>query len=357
MKRTLLLLIAICGIFYSRADNYRVLFIGNSYTYVNNLPQVISSMAESTNDTLTFTMHAPGGCTFAQHVQSAAQYIRQGGWDYVVLQEQSQLPSFPDGQFMSQSYPYAQQLCDSIRTYNPNAKIVFYMTWGRKNGDQQNCPVYPPLCTYQGMDSLIYVRYMMMAEDNEAMVSPVGYVWHVIRDQYAGIELYESDESHPSLAGTYAAACSFYATFFQKSPNSISFDAGLNSQEAANIRQIATTLVFDSLDKWSFLIPADTSSIDTTSGDSVSVAGYAWQPILVYPNPASNEINLLFADDQALPVAVMLYNGKGDFVAKYSVSDHQTTIPTQNLPSGVYYVLPIKGKTRYPVQKILISRP
>lgn len=123
--------VTICLITVSNvvADGYKVLFIGNSYTQVNNLPEVIKNLAASNGDTLDYIANTPGGCTFAQHLQNqSANYIQQGGWDYVVLQEQSQLPSFPDGQFYNECYPYAQQLCQMTAQYNPDAKVVFYMT-------------------------------------------------------------------------------------------------------------------------------------------------------------------------------------------------------------------------------------
>ena len=152
MKKTIVFFFLLFFSLFAYAQSSKVLFIGNSYTYVNNLPDLISMILSSEGDDLDYQMSAPGGCTFQQHCTVSSSYIQQGGWDYVVLQEQSQLPSFPENQFMQDCYPYAVSLCSMIRESNPDAQIVFYMTWGRKNGDQQNCLYYPPLCTYQGME-------------------------------------------------------------------------------------------------------------------------------------------------------------------------------------------------------------
>lgn len=78
-------------------------------------------------------------------------------------------------------------------------KRCFY-DLGKKEGDAGNCPFWPPVCTYSGMDSLLNLRYRMMAEDNDALLSPVGQVWHYIRDNHPEIELYNADMSHPSSA-------------------------------------------------------------------------------------------------------------------------------------------------------------
>ena len=220
MKQFLTFLLTVAVLTCGAQSTKKVLFIGNSYTYVNDLPGTVRTLALGCGDTLNFEQSTPGGCTFQNHLSNAAttSLIAQGGWDNVILQEQSQLPSFPITDVQSQCFPFAQQLCDLIRNSTPDAGIVFYMTWGRKNGDATNCAAYPPLCTYEGMDSLLYWRYLQMAEDNHAAVSPVGRVWHVLRDNHPEIELYSSDESHPSVAGTYAAAVTFYTILFKKSP-------------------------------------------------------------------------------------------------------------------------------------------
>ena len=350
MKRILVSFCLLWVILFSYADQYRVLFIGNSYTEVNNLPQLISNCASSAGDTLVFASHTPGGCTFQQHLSGALPLIRQGGWDYVVLQEQSQLPSFPYSQFMAESYPYAKALCDSIRAYNPNAKIVFYMTWGRKNGDQQNCPYYPPLCTYEGMDSLLFARYMMMAEDNQAIVSPVGYVWHYIRDQYPDIELYQSDESHPSLAGSYTAACTFYATMFQKNPMNIQTNETLPAEQAEFIRSVATELVYDSLDRWSFLSVEDT----TETGDTVGINAYENIEFSLYPNPASSTISFKSSVPISQPATILVFDEQGKLWKKESLSDIDAkTISVEQLPDGVYIIKINVGNTTCFNQKFI----
>ena len=87
------------------------------------------------------------------------QLISNGNWDYVVLQEQSQFPSFPLWQVEQDVFPYASELNQLIKENNICAETVFFMTWGREEGDQSNCLNWPPVCTYEGMDDLIRERY------------------------------------------------------------------------------------------------------------------------------------------------------------------------------------------------------
>ena len=234
------------------AQQTDVLFIGNSYTGVNNLPLLVKNLALSVGDSLNVTMIAPGGYTFQGHTtypQTTAA-IAQGGWEFVVLQEQSQRPSFPEAQVILDVYPYAQALVDSIRVYSPCAEPVFYMTWGRESGDAQNCASWPPVCTYDGMQELLRERYLQMAVDNSASCAPVGAAWKEVRDTQPAIDLYDADGSHPSLAGSYLAACTFYSSFRKLSCAGASFISTLDPVTAATLQNIASSRVLDSLSVW-----------------------------------------------------------------------------------------------------------
>ncbi len=255
MKRNLILLFVLFSLITITSkganDTTRVLFIGNSYTAVNNLPQLFTDVSVSAGKNVFIDSNTPGGYTLQQQSADATTQakIMQGAWDYVILQAQSQEPSFPNDQFLSETYPFAITLNNLIKTYNPCAKTVFYMTWGRKNGDAANCAFFPPLCTYQGMDSLLHLRYCMMADSTHALVSPVGAAWHYVRDNDSTLELYQSDESHPSLAGSYIAACSFFSIIHKSDPTTITNLEGLDTI-ATYIQNAVKTVVYDSLIMW-----------------------------------------------------------------------------------------------------------
>lgn len=234
------------------AQTTHVLFIGNSYTYVNDLPEMTRQLALSLGDTLVVSSSAPGGYTFEGHNNNPATQalIAQGGWDRVVLQEQSQMPSFPPDQVAYEVFPYAQALVDTIRAYSPCAEPTFYMTWGRENGDADNCAFWPPVCTYAGMQEQLRMNYLQMAQDNSAECAPAGVAWKEVRDEYPAIGLYSADGSHPSVAGSYLVACTMYNTFFRTSTVGASFTSSLDPATAATLQQIASAVVLDSLATW-----------------------------------------------------------------------------------------------------------
>lgn len=274
MKRTVLLFVIsfitsvdLSGQIVSR----KVLFLGNSYTSVNNLPQLISDIAISAGDTLIFDSYTPGGYTLGQHFADPVSKakIMSGNWQYVVLQEQSQIPAASDFS------PSADQLNTLVKQYNPCARLMFYMTWGRKNGDLSNCSKWPPVCTYKGMDSLLQLRYTEMAQFYGAELSPVGVVWRYIRQNNPGINLYQPDDSHPSAEGSYLAACCFYAAIFKKDPSFITYNFTINSNDAATIRAAAKLMVYDSLAKYSFVKPNPVAEFNYSIGSGINQVLFA----------------------------------------------------------------------------------
>ena len=233
-------------ILYSQIEK-QALFIGNSYTYMNDLPELINQIAISKGNSLIYESHTPGGSTLMQHASNSnvQSLLNATAWNYVILQEQSQNPSFPPSQVASQVYPYAESLCEDIREANPCTEPVFFMTWGRGNGDSQNCASYPPICTYEGMQDRLTESYTEMAQNNESLIAPIGIAWKNIREHHPEINLYSSDGSHPSIQGSYLAACVFYAVLFDDSATNNYTPANLNINEAQLIQTFANNAVND----------------------------------------------------------------------------------------------------------------
>lgn len=250
------------------AQQTDVLFIGNSYTTANDLPFMFRQIALSLGDTVNTGVQAPGGYTLMDHLYAPATQsaIASQQWDYVVLQEQSQYGAMPMGNTFSDVA--ATSLTYAINDSSECAYPVFYMTWGRKNGDASSCMWYPDLCTYDSMQQALRNNYIQLAVENEGYVSPVGWAWKQVRDTHPGIELYQADESHPSVAGTYLAACVFYCTLFKQSCVGTSFVSSLQPDSAAILQAIASSTVLDSLDTWNLNEPGSTDATVTgMSGD------------------------------------------------------------------------------------------
>jgi len=100
------------------------------------------------------------------------------------------------------------------------------------------------------MQGRLRESYLEMGDDNQALVSPVGEAFKYARIADSTINLYSPDNSHPSPAGTYLAACTFYATLYQTSPVGFAYNGGLTINQAVFLQQIAAQTVLDSLSTW-----------------------------------------------------------------------------------------------------------
>jgi hypothetical protein len=237
-------------------DTLRALFIGNSYMGVNNLPSMVSDLSSSLGDVLLFDSNTPGGQTFQNHAANPINYqkMAEQPWDYIILQGQSQEPSFPYGQVNTQTLPYAVQLADSAKAIQPCSQVNYFMTWGRQNGD----PQWDSINTFDKMNGRLRDAYLRIADSANAAVSPVAVAWKYVRDNYPVINLYQQDGSHPSLTGSYLAACVFYSALYHKPSTGSAYNPGIDHADALLIQQIASTIVLDSLPTWMLVHPNST---------------------------------------------------------------------------------------------------
>ncbi|MBP8034445.1 MAG: T9SS type A sorting domain-containing protein [Bacteroidia bacterium] len=302
----------------------KVLFLGNSYTYVNNLPQLIKDIALANGDTLLFDSNCPGGHTFNNHFNNATSLskINAQAWDCVILQAQSQEPSFSPGQVAAQTLPYAIKLDSSIKNNNNCSETVFYETWGRKNGDASNCGSYPPICTYLGMQDRLRASYKLFADTTQSVMAPAGEAWRKSIAQNPTLELYSSDQSHPSLEGSYLTACVFYETLFHKSVLSNTYTAGVSSTNVNFLQQIAHDVVNDSLLTWNIgkYNPCNITGVNTISSN---------KNITLYPNPTHD---VLYSNTSS---SFKIYDVLGNLCLS---GEKAKTVNIESLKSGVYFI-------------------
>lgn len=187
-------------------DPLKVLFVGNSYTYFENLPQIVSLISEGTDTKLQTKKSTAGGAWLSDHWignkgLKTREIIETGGFDMVVIQENSMgAINAPDS-----TRKYSKLLCDFIK--KNGAKPVIYLTWARKMVPQYQEPINNV--------------FSEVVKDNKVMMSPVGKAWALARKMRPGIELFNSDGSHPSELGTFLTACVFVATITKQLPEKL----------------------------------------------------------------------------------------------------------------------------------------
>lgn len=406
---------------YSQGSSNDVLYIGNSYTSTNNLPLMVFMLSMNCGQPISYTpdfIVAPGGATFHDHCGGAAMsLICQGGWEYVILQEQSQYPAFPIRQVEQECFPYAQQLVENIYTYSPCAVPIFFMTWGHENGDPRNGEIFPPIGTYEGMDSLLYARYMIMKEQNDAAVAPVGRVWRYIRNNFPDIDLYQSDGSHPTVEGTYAAAATIFTLIHRIDPMQITQYGDLPEEVAVNILQAVKAVAYDSLDRWLRPMPvpdftfAQDSNTFTMQNRSLNATSYEWDfgdgttseeenpthtytepgtyniiltakrhcmtvamqttvevegsdstvsitdmivgDCIVYPNPATTSVMVKNVNERI--EAIVIYDVAGRAIDARKVDDYSVQLDVQTLDKGLYIMRIITSTGEQVYRKLVIE--
>ena len=211
----------------------KVLFVGNSYTYCNNLPTLLQDLATTAGKALEARMVTSGGKSLEWHWYNpeTLDAIGKGPWDFVVLQDHS-LHAIEEPDKLRSA---ATKLAGRIRA--GNATPVLYVTWAR-----QHIPE---------MQDTITATYLQVAREIGARVAPVGPAWRKALAAAPGLVLHTEDRSHPNLLGSYLAACVFYATLFGETPVGLSntfqlqegVTAVIDKDKAALLQQMAWAAV------------------------------------------------------------------------------------------------------------------
>jgi len=205
--------------------NPSVLFAGNSYTNSNggiwNLVKEIYDSVES--DSLTVHSHAMGGATFNNHWESQVlrDQIMSGEWDTIVFQEQSCMPVIDP----ANTYLYGDSL--AWLTAESGSEPAFFMTWPRKND---------PLML-EGLE----LGYSRMGAVHNSIVTPCGIAFDAVRRFHPQIDPYDGDGAHPSLHGTYLAACVITISLYDSdiSSDSVWQPAEISLQDGEVLRSMA----------------------------------------------------------------------------------------------------------------------
>ncbi|MFM9059909.1 MAG: DUF4886 domain-containing protein [Planctomycetaceae bacterium] len=212
-----------------------VLFVGNSYTFANDLPGLLAKLSVAGGRRpIVAALEAPGGCTFEKHVREgrAERLIASRAWDYVVLQEQSMLPVVAPKRMLE----WGPRLDAAV--HERGARTLLFQTWARAGQPDMQ----PPLVA--AYDDLAEACNRARAADGRVTVVPVGEAWQRALATDPPPTLHKDDGSHPTLAGTYIAACTFYAVIYNASPVGLPGDAGgLDDAMARRLQQAAWAAV------------------------------------------------------------------------------------------------------------------
>ncbi len=241
-----------------------ILLVGNSYTQSNNLVSLLSQVI-SANEAANTSELSGGGMRFDQHANrmntTGDQWdttLQNTDLDWVMLQDQSQVPGFPrTSQYWQDSLAGLDDL--TARVEQVGGESVLFMTWGYREGDSSNTWRYPDYKTMQHHLRDGYVDYRDNTSNalRTVWIAPVGLAYEHIYDEIVSSggnpltssslfwNLYSGDGAHPSLTGSYLTACVMYATIYGNNTAGNSDGVSIDATTKLALQQAADATVFN----------------------------------------------------------------------------------------------------------------
>ena len=227
-----------------KSKTYKILFVGNSYTYCNNMPtRYFGEIMEAAGYSVKILSLTKGGWTLSGSANSQDELGKQVDmalthqkFDFVILQEQSMTPAVNAGSF----YGGVRRLNKKIR--ESGGIPVLYATWGRKQGSGD---LTATGLTAETMTWKLAAAYEHMGQTHDIPVAHVGLAfWDIVRN-HRNITLHDPDMSHPSAEGSYLAALTLFARITGIDPTTVDYEGGVGSNIEPILKEAARKAVFE----------------------------------------------------------------------------------------------------------------
>ncbi|MEI6576644.1 MAG: T9SS type A sorting domain-containing protein [Bacteroidota bacterium] len=393
-------------------DTLKILFVGNSFTYNFDLPGLFDSLAKNAGYPVVIAQHTPGGVSVGDTSQGTMAHmnnpevfsmIRSNNWDYLLLQDNQGRFVHDYGVFPASSLVIEGhiRIRDSLLFHHPCAHMLWFAGFGPKAG-------YPPYAnTGSGLIDKIYNNYRFLLDTAGQVIAPLGPAWQKIIANNTSINLWDVDDTHPGLAGSYLNACVVYATVFKQSPILSSFNPGISAMEdsilkttawqttidsiyVTGLKQItpeisqidAVAFVWGSFDTcyWyrndtlvyignSLFIPVDgpyyaitkdnngctfrTLTSNLSNINSVNELTQKDVVSRIFPNPANDVLNIFAPSNNT---RIRLMNSIGQSVFEEHLPSSSTKINCSSWPAGAYIICFITDEKQILYRKLIIVR-
>lgn len=227
-----------------KSKKYNFLFIGNSYTHYNDMPEAIfSKILAAAGYDATVTRITKGGWYLIDSADSADEVgakvdaaLKARKYDYVVLQEQSTCPiKYPE-----KFYTGVRNLVEKVKANG--ATPVLYETWGRKEG---HSVLKNNGWTNETMTWMLAGAYEAIGAELGVDVAYAGLAFYDVYTNNTNINLYDSDLTHPNATGSYLAAMTIFAKITGVDPTTVDYNANLSDSAAGALKEAARKAVFE----------------------------------------------------------------------------------------------------------------
>ncbi len=253
-----------------------ILFLGNSLMYYNDMPQIFADIATAAGYKVNVESVTKGSATISDFAElttevgrKAIPLLKEKKWDYVIIEPSRRISPYEDT-VKAAEFASAKKIQELAHA--AGGEVVLYSVWGNNNGSvteyKANSPTNIVSVSNHSMGRRTHTKFMqeinaeLAAALGGVKVALAGYAFENFIAKYPDVNLYHSDERHPSLDGSYLAACVIYSTLFEKSVIGNSMTAGT---APAKIQEIASETV-------SGLVP-DLTETETEKGFNLLVVG------------------------------------------------------------------------------------
>ena len=227
-----------------KSKTYKILFVGNSYTYCNDMPtRYFGEIMEAAGYKVKIMSLTKGGWTLLNSSNARDELgskvdsiLKNQEFDFVVLQEQSMTPAVNIGSF----YNAVKRLDNKIR--ESGGIPVLYATWGRKQGSGD---LTATGLTAETMTWKLAASYEHMGQTHDIPVAHVGLAfWGIVQNERR-VNLFDTDLSHPNAAGSYLAALTLFARITGVDPTTVDYEGGVGSNIEPILKEAARKAVFE----------------------------------------------------------------------------------------------------------------
>jgi hypothetical protein len=227
-----------------KEKTYNILFIGNSYTHYNDMPeQIFAKIMNAAGYKANVTRVTKGGWYLIDSAKSSDEVgakvdsaFKARNYDFVVLQEQSTCPAATPEKF----YTGVRNLAEKIKA--EGATPILYGTWGRKAG---HSVLKENGWTNESMTWMISAAYEAIGAELGIDVAYAGLAFFDVYNNNKNINLYDDDLTHPNATGSYLAAMTIFAKITGVDPTTVDYNANITNDAAAILKEAARKAVWE----------------------------------------------------------------------------------------------------------------
>ncbi len=234
----------------------KVLFIGNSLTFGNNMPDIFNNLSINAGKDVYVDQITPSGVSlnFHSYNKESIDKINEQKWTYIILQS-NDITAFPD--MYNDEVANINRLKNHIKRNNEKTKIIYLMVWSLRdgwNGIELNGEKV--FYSYEEYMNKIYNGTIYISEQCDVIIAPVGWIWKHIIEEKPEIKsnLFAPDGAHPALYGSYITAYTYFVTIFLEELHVSIQSIDIPTEIQMYFQAAVNPIVLDHLELWNNIL-------------------------------------------------------------------------------------------------------